>query len=126
MIMKKLTPLVTANQLEELKTFYTEHFGFNVHYDMNRYLGLVSEGGLELSFMGQDELAPDAFSGKGLTLCFEVANVDEEADRLKLADVPVVVPLQNNPWGDRSIILRDPIGIHVYVYQPTPVNRPNA
>jgi uncharacterized glyoxalase superfamily protein PhnB len=126
MKMKKVTPLVTSNQLSELKTFYTQHFGFKVHNDTNEYLGLVSESGAELSFMGQDELAPAAFAGKGLTLCFEVANVDEEANRLNLSEIPVVAPLQNNPWGDRSIILRDPIGIHVYVYQPIAVNNPSA
>jgi uncharacterized glyoxalase superfamily protein PhnB len=67
--------------------------------------------------MTQDACAPAVFGGKGLTLCLEVAAVDAEAARLAEAKVPVVVPLRDNPWGDRSVILRDPVGIHVYVYQ---------
>ena len=67
--------------------------------------------------MVQDKCAPARFDGKGLTVCLEVADVDAEAARLTKAKLPVVLPLQDNPWGDRSIVFRDPAGIHVYVYQ---------
>ena len=67
--------------------------------------------------MTQDTCAPAPFSGQGLTLCLEVADVDAEAERLTKAGLPVEVSLRDNPWGDRSIIFRDPIGTHVYVYK---------
>ena len=114
---KKLYPLVTVKSLAKLKDFYSTHFGCSVSNETAGYLHFAFPGGGELAFMTQDAEAPQAFSGKGLTLCLEVANVDAEAARLAKADLPIIAPLQDNPWGDRSIIVGDPIGIHVYVYQ---------
>lgn len=120
MQLKKLGPLVTTNRLSEVKDFYLKHFGFSVSCECEGYLGLTGGGDTELSFMREDQVTPESFEGHGLTLCLEVADVDAEARRLLKEAVPVVVPLKDNPWGDRSIILRDPIGIRVYVYQPKP------
>ncbi len=117
MKLKKLVPLVTVKSLASLKDFYCAHFGFAVSMETPGYLHLAGSSGAELAFMTQDAAAPEAFTGKGLTLCLEVADVDAEAGRLSQADLPVVVPLKDNPWGDRSIIFRDPVGVHVYVYQ---------
>jgi len=117
MNLKKLYALVTVESFVHVKEFYCEHFGFSVSMESPGYLHLSGEGHAELAFMIQDQDAHEAFRGKGLTVCLEVADVDAEAARLTKAKVPVVVPLRDNPWGDRSIILRDPVGVHVYVYQ---------
>jgi uncharacterized glyoxalase superfamily protein PhnB len=117
MKLEKLFPLVTVKSLASLKDFYCGHLGFAVSMETQGYLHLTGSGGAEVAFMTQDAEAPEVFSGKGLTLCLEVADVDAEAARLQKADLPIVVPLRDNPWGDRSIILRDPVGVHVYVYQ---------
>lgn len=117
MNLKKLYALVTVESLAEVKDFYCGHFGFAVTMEVPGYLHLAGQGGGELAFMIQDKCEPARFSGQGLTLCLEVKDVDAEAARLTKAKVPVVVPLKDNPWGDRSIIFRDPVGIQVYVYQ---------
>jgi uncharacterized glyoxalase superfamily protein PhnB len=117
MKLKKMFPLVTVKSLASLKDFYCGHFGFAVSMEAQGYLHLAGSGGTEIAFMTQDAEAPEVFAGKGITFCLEVADVDAEAARLTKADLPVVVPLKDNPWGDRSIIFRDPIGVHVYVYQ---------
>jgi predicted enzyme related to lactoylglutathione lyase len=117
MNLKKLYALVTVESLAEVKDFYCGHLDFAVTMEAPGYLHLAGQGGGELSFMTQDKCAPARFAGQGLTLCLEVADVDAEAARLTKEKVPVVVPLKDNPWGDRSIIFRDPVGIHVYVYQ---------
>lgn len=121
MTLKKLFPLVTVKSLAPVKDFYGQHFGCAVPaqaqaFEAQGYLQLVAPGGAELAFMAEDAEAPE-FPGTGLTLCFEVDDVDAEAARLEKAGLPIVRPLQDNPWGDRSIILRDPVGIHVYVFQ---------
>jgi len=117
MNLKKLYALVTVESFAELKNFYCDHFGFSVSMEAPGYLHLTGSGGAELAFMLHDADARELFGGKGLTVCLEVAEVDAEAARLTKANLPVVVPLRDNPWGDRSIILRDPVGLHVYVYQ---------
>jgi uncharacterized glyoxalase superfamily protein PhnB len=120
MNLKKLYALVTVESFAGIKDFYCGHFGFSVSMEAPGYLHFTSSGGAELAFMTQDACAPAVFGGKGLTVCLEVADVDAEAARLAKEKVPVVVPLQDNPWGDRSVVLRDPVGVHVYVYQPKP------
>jgi uncharacterized glyoxalase superfamily protein PhnB len=117
MNLKKLYALFTVESFAGLKDFYCDHFGFSVTMEAPGYLHLAGATGGELAFMTQDADAPEVFGGKGLTLCLEVADVDAEAARLAREKIPVVVPLRDNPWGDRSVILRDPVGIHVYVYQ---------
>jgi predicted enzyme related to lactoylglutathione lyase len=117
MNLKKLYTLVTVESLAGLKDFYCAHFGFEVTMEAPGYLHLAGKGGGDLAFMTQDQDAPERFGGKGLTLCLEVADVDAEAARLTKEKLQVVVPLKDNPWGDRSIIFRDPVGIHVYVHQ---------
>lgn len=117
MNLKRLFPLVTVESFANLKDFYCEHLGFSVSMEAPGYLHFAGKGSGEIAFMTQDECAPALFGGKGLTVCLEVADVDAEAARLTKAKLPVVVPLKDNPWGDRSIIFRDPVGVHVYVYQ---------
>lgn len=117
MRLNKLIPLFTVTSLAEVKAFYTKHFAFTPAMESEAYLGLASPSGPEVAFMKVDAYAPTPCSGEGVTLCLEVADVDAEAARLAKAGLPVVVPLRDNPWGDRSVIFRDPVGIHVYVYQ---------
>lgn len=117
MNLKKLYALVTVKSFAGLKELYGEHFGFSVSMEAPGYLHLAGKDNGELAFMMQDKDAPESFGGTGLTICLQVADVDAEAARLNKAKLPVVVPVRDNPWGDRSIILRDPVGVHVYVYQ---------
>jgi uncharacterized glyoxalase superfamily protein PhnB len=114
---RKIIPLMTTGLLSEVKRFYTEHMGLRVRIEMDGYLSLIGPSGSEIAFMDAEEGSWPKFDGKGLTLCFEVEDVDAEAHRLVEANVPVVTPLQDNPWGDRSIVLRDPAGVYVYVYR---------
>ncbi len=117
MNLEKLYALVTVKSFANLKEFYCEYFGFTVSMEAPGYLHLAGKGSGELAFMTQDQCAPETFDGKGLIVCLQVADVDAEAARLTKAQLPVVVPLKDNPWGDRSITFKDPVGILVYVYQ---------
>ena len=123
---KKLTPIVTTKKINEVKAFYTDIFNFKVIFEMQeQHLSIAADGNedCEISFMipaeGQEEMT---FPGKGLTYCFEVDNVDAEYDRLKDEGLAIVQPVQDNPWGDRSFILIDPVGIAIYIYQMIPVS----
>ncbi len=79
--------------------------------------GLRCGENVELSFMTPGE-SSEPFSGEGLMLCLQVDNVDKEYERLHAIGVPLVQDPKDNPWGDRSLIAMDPVGISVYVYQP--------
>jgi predicted enzyme related to lactoylglutathione lyase len=124
MQINKIVPLVNTDKLDEVKAFYLEHFGFETTFEGKGYLGLraAGEAGPELSFMQPGEGCA-SFGGGGLTCCLEVADVDAEHSRLGGAGLPVVRPLQDNPWGDRSFVVVDPAGVALYIYkeiQPAP------
>jgi uncharacterized glyoxalase superfamily protein PhnB len=112
----KLVPMISTQDLASFRAFYTEKLGFRVTFDHPCYLGLKAAGstGPELSFMPPCE-GQAAFDGRGLTLSLQVQDVDAEHVRLSQAGVTIVQPPQDNPWGDRSFIALDPLGIALYV-----------
>jgi uncharacterized glyoxalase superfamily protein PhnB len=117
---KKLVPIVITEKLQQVKAYYVEHFGFSVDVENEQYLGLKAAGdaGIELSFMAPEGDALKCFEGQGVIHCFEVEDVDAEYERLRQRGLVMVQPPQDNPWGDRSTITVDPVGINIYIYRP--------
>ncbi len=119
---KKFAPIVITEKLQEVKAYYVEHFGFSVDVENDQYLGLKAAGdaGIELSFMVPEGETLQRFQGHGLIHCFEVDDVDAEYARLQKRGLVMVQPPQDNPWGDRSTITVDPVGVNIYIYKPLP------
>jgi predicted enzyme related to lactoylglutathione lyase len=122
MSIKNITPIITTKLLPETRTFYVDLLGFQVSYEHERYLGLRAgaPGTHELGFMTPDSDAPDLFDGHGVTFAFNVEDADREHARLRRAGATIVREPQNEPWGGRAFILRDPNGVAVYVSHPIP------
>ncbi|MHB1318865.1 MAG: VOC family protein [Anaerolineae bacterium] len=71
------------------------------------------------SIDGTEAMAPGATEGMGtggLTLGFQVEDVDAEYARLLALGVPIVKPPATYPWGARSVWFRDPDGNLVDYY----------
>jgi catechol 2,3-dioxygenase-like lactoylglutathione lyase family enzyme len=63
------------------------------------------------SLEAHEELAPGSAkpaSNRSLELEFQVANVDEEYERLQKMKIEWVKPPTTQSWGNRSIYFRDP------------------
>ena len=67
-----------------------------------------------------EELAPGAVreggTGGAMIMEFRVEDVDREYRRLQAHDIAWVKPPTTQPWGNRSIYLRDPDGNLVHLY----------
>ncbi len=123
MKLNKIVPIVTTENIDQVKEFYTRYFGFSISFEMEgNHLGITSgeNDEFEISFMAPGEENQPTFTGQGLTYCFEVDNVDAEYNRIGKEDIEILQPLQDNPWGDRSFIISDPAGISIYIYQLIP------
>jgi predicted enzyme related to lactoylglutathione lyase len=122
MSISKIIPLINTNDLDSVKAFYTEHFGFKPTFDAPEFLGLksIQPPGLEIGFMRPKENTCPVFNGKGVTLCLEVADVDKEYERLVSEGVRPEGPPRDNPWGDRSFQVCDPAGVALYINKPIP------
>ena len=111
-----------TDKLQESKEFYMNYFDFELVYESDWYLEMMVPGmptsGLSFTLPRRDE--GDFFCGTGTILSFEVPDVQGEYQRLKEAGLSLVQSLQDKPWGERSFVVDDPNGIHLYIYETIP------
>jgi len=118
-----LSPCVITDKIDETKDFYMKHFGAEVFFDCGWYVDLHFGGdSATLQFMSPQTEEQVLFGGAGLTYNFAVEDVDREYKKLTDAGLPVIMPLEDHPWGDRGFSTMDPNGIALYVYTETEPN----
>lgn len=127
MKIKRIDTTYNTEKLQESKSFYMEYFGFELAFESDWYIELVTpdrSAGISFTMAVRD--TGEFFNGNGVIISFEVDDVDKEYDKLVQAGLMISQTLQNKPWGERSFVVDDPNGLHVYVYtliEPTPEYR---
>jgi predicted enzyme related to lactoylglutathione lyase len=121
MKIKRFDATISTNKLRESKEFYMKHFGFRLVYESSWYVELLAAGAdsFGVSFTLPQREAGEFFN-KGLILSFEVDDVDAEYRRLKAAGLDIIQELVDKPWGERSFVIDDPNGVHLYIYKSIP------
>jgi catechol 2,3-dioxygenase-like lactoylglutathione lyase family enzyme len=106
------------------RDFYVDHFGFDVEVDVGWYVVVKSSsdrpiglGFLQTDHPTQPERHRRATAGNRF-ITLEVDEVDQIASRLVAAGVEVDVPLRDEPWGQRHVIVLDPGGNSVDIVKP--------
>lgn len=118
------TCLVSRDVLR-LASFYTDLLEGSV-VDGNERFAFVRLPGAQLSVFhldGMNEMAPGSMADAGsgaVLLEFEVDDVDRRYSALPTGSCSVVKPPTTQPWGRRSLWLRDPDGNIVNLFQPIP------
>ena len=112
---------VITTKVQESRDFYVKLFGREIVFEQDWFV-LPSLGGSELGFLAPERLdqAPifrRAFQGQGVWITVESHDVDADYARILAMNVPIEVPLRDEPWGDRHFALADPNGIGVDVVQ---------
>lgn len=122
MKIKRVDSTISTHKLQESKDFYMRHFGFQLVYESDWYVELIAAGmpSIGVSFTLPQREVGEFFNGKGVILSFEVDDVDAEYRRLKTAGLEVYQDLQDKPWGERSFVINDPNGVHLYIYKSIP------
>ena len=119
MKVQSLSPAFTTDKVEETRDFFVRYFNAKVTFDCGWYVNMeFSDASSTLQFMSPQQPEHRLSSGDGLIYNFAVDDVDAEYSRLTQAGLPVIVPLEDHPWGDRGFATRDPNGISLYVYSP--------
>jgi catechol 2,3-dioxygenase-like lactoylglutathione lyase family enzyme len=108
---------------ETSAAFLTEHLGFRVAMQADGFVSLErDDAGFNVIFLrvGLSTFKPAshaaAVSG-GLLIAFVVDGIDEEYERLRDAGVPIVTPLETEPWGERYFQMIDPNGVIIQLVQ---------
>src|SRR5512136_720620 len=116
--------LVTEN-VPALRDFYTRLLGVEaVGDDVHAELRTTPTGMAIFSTAGMESMAPGSienFGRGGVTLMFEVEDVEAEYKRCQGLGLEMVKPLMTHPWGSRSFWFSDPDGNLVDFYGKAPM-----
>lgn len=117
-------PVLMTSRMAATRDFWTTHFPFDVTFEIDWYVSLRHAGEVpaELAFVEAGHPSvPPAFgrSVQGLLINLEVADVDAEFERLVTVHrLQPVLPLRDEPFGQRHFIVADPNGVLVDVITP--------
>lgn len=126
MTINSFYPVIMTDDVAAGKTFYTQHFGFEVTFEADWYVSLKTRSTprFELALLDHTHpTVPDSYRGRingGLILNFEVDDADAEFERLRSAGLPIHLELRSEAFGQRHFITADPNGILIDVIQVIP------
>ena len=122
MLTRRMDLTISTNKLEQSRDFYRDTLGFTLVFENDNYIEMLAEGSttMGVSFVTPELSGGEKFTGEGIILSFEVADVDAEFARLKTAGVRILEELRDKAWGERSFVINDPNGVHVYIYKSIP------
>ena len=117
--------LIITDQMKACQSFYEAHFGFTTVFESKVYTQLSSpehQGkSFSLAFMPTKHpygvIPQVAFSGQGVMLTIQTADVDALHAKLAAGGVTVIHGPKSEPWGQRRFDVRDPAGTYVDVVQ---------
>jgi len=109
------------------RRFYEGVFGQQVDTDFGKNVGYASglalwEAGVAHEIIYDRECTDSAPLGrKNFELYFESDDIEVAWQELQAADVAVIQPLYEQPWGQRTLRIADPDGHIVDVGEPMPL-----
>jgi len=115
-------PVFIVENLTNAKPFYLEHFDFQVAFENEWYLHLVSSSGIQIGFMlpnqpTQPEVFHPAHNGSGVIFSVEIDNVDTAYSEAKEKGLDIALDLRSEDWGQRHFSVRDPNGVYLDIVQ---------
>jgi len=114
---KEVSSAFTTNKVQETKEFYQKYLGANLTFDCGWYINLeFGNESASIQFMSPQQSDHKLSNSAGLIYNFNVENVDEEYEKIKEYNLPIILDIENHPWGDRGFCIQDPNGISIYIY----------
>lgn len=121
MKIKRTDVTYSTVKLQKSKEFYLKYFGFKLAYECDWYVELVNnEETFGVSFTLPQLEEGEFFAGRGIIMSFEVDDVEKEYNWLKNEGVHICQEIQVKPWGEKSFVVDDPNGAHLYIYEQVP------
>jgi uncharacterized glyoxalase superfamily protein PhnB len=122
---KKITPILFAQELEPCIKFWTEEIGFQetIEVPEGNKIGFVilEKNGLELMYQSfasveKDNAATGAAARKGPTFLYiEVADIDAALAAIKGAEI--VMPMRTTFYHSKEFGIKDPVGHYLIFAQ---------
>jgi len=113
---------ICSDFLEESRDFYTYLFDFNINYDSDWFVHLISKDKkLEFSIIDKsNDLIPMDFrmNPQGFYITFVVDDVDVIFDIAQKENFEIVKNPENTFYGQRRFLLKDPNGALLDISSP--------
>ncbi len=113
---------ICSDNLAESRDFYTKLFDFNVNYDSDWFVHLISKNQkLELGIIDRThEIVPKDFQNnpQGFYVTFVVDNADEIFEIAESEKFEVISKPTDTFYGQRRFLLKDPNGALVDISSP--------
>ena len=113
---------VCSKNLDESKRFYTSLFEFNIDYDSDWFIHLISEGRqLELGIISEDHaVVPEKARGhsSGVYITFVVDSVDDLYKKAQELKYEVIQSPEVTSYGQKRMLLVAPEGTVCDVSSP--------
>src|SRR5690554_4097511 len=97
-----------SNEIEKNKLFYVEVLGGRITFDCDWYVVITFCNNMSIAIMEPEKAGAPIILGN-ITLNLMVEDVDFEYSKLQ-GKVDIVCDIANQPWGDRSFRILDPMG----------------
>ena len=115
-------PVFIINNINDAKIFYLSNFGFDVAFENEWYLHLVSASGIQVGFLLPDQpTQPNIFhrpyDGNGAIFSFEVEDADSAFAEAQASSLDIVLELCSEDWGQRHFCVKDPNGLYLDIVQ---------
>lgn len=122
MLTRRMDLTISTNKLEQSRDFYRDYLDFKLVFENDNYIEMLVEGStiMGVSFVTPELSGGEKFTGEGIILSLEATDVDAEFARLKAAGVLICEELRDKAWGERSFVINDPNGVHIYIYKAIP------
>ena len=125
MKLSSLYPVIGTDNVLKSKEFYLTHFPFEMTFDSEWYVSLITTDGSKFQLALLDHSHPTIPGGfhklaQGVLLNFEVEDVDAVYERFKAAGLPIHLDIRTEEWGQRHFMTSDPNGLLIDVIKLTP------
>jgi len=122
MDIERLLTNVCSKDLEQSKNFYVSLFDFEIAYDSDWFVHLMSKRkNLELGIISEtSELVPKQVRGpsSGVYITFVVDSVDTVYSKAQNLNMNILQPPEQTPYGQKRMILLAPEGTVCDVSSP--------
>ena len=118
-------PVLMVRDVPATSAFYIRHLDFRPMFEADWYVHLQSnhDAAVNLAILNRDHStipATKQTQASGILLNFEVEDVDLAYDRAQRENLPILLSLRNEEFGQRHFITQDPEGVLIDVITPIP------
>lgn len=120
--MNSLFPDICTHKLSESKKFYTSLLDLDIVFEIDWYIQLKSpfDDNLQIAFVDTNHCSvPNGHqkTSQGVVITIESDSVDGLYNKAKELNLPIVMHLCDEEWGQRHFMTEDPNGLLVDIYR---------